>query len=84
MASQLRGHWGIENSQHYVLDVTFAEDASRIRRGTAPEISAAIRRMSLNILQRDTSVKDNLRGKRLRAGWDEVVLDQLWAGFTRV
>jgi len=84
LASQLRGHWGIENSQHYVLDVTFAEDASRIRRGTAPEISAAIRRMSLNILQRDTTVKDNIRGKRLRAGWDEAVLDQLWAGFSAV
>ena len=81
LARQLRGHWGIENSQHYVLDVTFAEDASRIRSGTAPEISAAIRRMSLNILQRDTTVKDNIRGKRLRAGWDDSVLDQIWAGF---
>lgn len=84
LARLLRGHWGIENSQHHVLDVTFAEDASRIRSGTAPEISAAIRRMSLNILQRDTTVKDNIRGKRLRAGWDETVLDQLWAGFTAI
>jgi predicted transposase YbfD/YdcC len=73
LARLLRGHWVIENSQHYVLDVTFAEDASRIRSGTAPEISAAIRRMSLNILQRDTTVKDNIRGKRLRAGWDETI-----------
>lgn len=84
LARLLRGHWAIENSQHYILDVTFAEDASRIRSGSAPEISAAIRRMSLNILQRDTSVKDNIRGKRLRAGWDETVLDQLWAGFTAI
>ncbi|TWU47143.1 ISAs1 family transposase [Rubripirellula reticaptiva] len=79
----IRDHWKIENSEHYVLDVTFAEDASRIRRGTSPEISAAIRRMALNILQRDTTVKDNIRGKRMRAGWDDAVLDGIYAGFNR-
>jgi len=77
----IRDHWKIENSEHYVLDVTFSEDASRIRRGTSPEVSAAIRRMALNILQRDTTVKDNIRGKRLRAGWDDAVLDGIYAGF---
>lgn len=82
LASHIRGHWGIENSQHYILDVTFAEDSSRIRSGTAPEISASIRRMALNILQRDKTVKDNIRGKRLRAGWDETVLDKIWAAFS--
>ena len=82
LASHIRGHWGIENSQHHVLDVTFAEDASRIRSGTAPEISASIRRMALNILQRDKTVKDNIRGKRLRAGWDETVLDRIWTAFS--
>ncbi len=80
----LRGHWGIENSEHWVLDVTFAEDASRIRKGTAPEISAAFRRMALNILQQDTSIKENIRGKRLRAGWDESVLDAIYAGFSAI
>ena len=78
----IRDHWKIENSEHYVLDVTFAEDASRIRRGTSPEISAAMRRMALNILQRDTTVKDNIRGKRMRAGWDDAVLDGIYAGFS--
>jgi predicted transposase YbfD/YdcC len=82
LADHIRGHWGIENSQHYVLDVTFAEDSSRIRSGTAPQISSSIRRMALNILQRDKSVKDNIRGKRLRAGWDETVLDKIWAAFS--
>ena len=82
LAEHIRGHWAIENSQHYVLDVTFAEDSSRIRSGTAPEISASIRRMALNILQRDKTVKDNIRGKRLRAGWDETVLDRIWAAFS--
>lgn len=84
LAKHIRGHWAIETSLHHVLDVTFTEDASRIRRGTAPEISASIRRLALNILQQDTTVKDNIRGKRLRAGWDEQVLDQIWTAFSAV
>jgi predicted transposase YbfD/YdcC len=80
----IRAHWGIENRQHWILDVTFSEDASRIRKGNAPEISAAFRRMALNILQRDTSIKENIRGKRLRAGWDEKVLNAIYAGFSAV
>ncbi|MBC8001108.1 MAG: ISAs1 family transposase [Opitutaceae bacterium] len=82
LSGHIRGHWAIENSQHWVLDVTFAEDASRIRKGSSPEISAAFRRMALNILQRDTTQKENIRGKRLRAGWDEKVLDAIYAGFS--
>jgi predicted transposase YbfD/YdcC len=82
LSRHIRGHWAIENSQHWVLDVTFAEDASRIRKGSSPEISAALRRMALNILQRDTTQKENIRGKRLRAGWDERVLDAIYAGFS--
>jgi predicted transposase YbfD/YdcC len=80
LAKHIRGHWGIENRQHWVLDVTFAEDQSRIRKGASPEISAAFRRMALNILQRDTTLKENIRGKRLRAGWDETVLNAIYAG----
>jgi predicted transposase YbfD/YdcC len=82
LSRHLRGHWGIENRQHWVLDVTFSEDASRIRQGSSPEISAAFRRMALNILQRDTTQKDSIRGKRLRAGWDDKVLDAIYAGFS--
>ncbi len=84
LSRHIRGHWGIENRLHWVLDVTFAEDASRIRQGSSPEISAAFRRMALNILQRDTSCKENIRGKRLRAGWDENVLDQIYSRFSDV
>ena len=80
LSKLIRDQWKIENSEHYVLDVTFAEDPSRIRRGTSPEISAAIRRTALNILQRDTTVKDNIRGKRMRAGWDDAALDGIYAG----
>ena len=77
----LRDHWSIESSEHYVLDVVFTEDASRIRTGSAPEVAAAFRRLSLNILQQDTSLKESIRGKRLCAGWDEAVLDGIYAAF---
>ena len=81
LSNHLRDHWKIENSQHYVLDVTFSEDASRIRKGSAPEVFGGFRRMALNILQQDTTVKDSIRGKQLRAGWDETVLDEIYTGF---
>jgi len=53
-----------------------------IRKGSGPEVTAGIRRLALNILQRDSSVRDNIRGKRLRAGWDETVLDQIYTAFS--
>ena len=84
LAKHIRGHWGIENRQHWVLDVTFTEDNSRIRKGSSPEISAAFRRMALNILQRDTTLKETIRGKRLRAGWDESVLNAIYSAFSSV
>lgn len=80
----LRWHWSIENSQHYVLDVTFTEDSSRIRKGTGPEITSVFRRLALNILQRDIALKGSLRVKRKLCGWDEAAFEKLIAGFTRV
>lgn len=81
IASHLRGHWGIENGLHWVLDVTFAEDASRIRTGNAAEIAGIFRRLALSILQRDTTVKSSIRGKRLQAGWNNGILEQILTGF---
>ena len=46
-----RGHWSIENRSHYVRDVTFAEDASRIRKGSGPEIMAALRNAAIGFLR---------------------------------
>lgn len=83
IAGHLRSHWAIENSQHYVLDVTFTEDASRIRRGNGPEVSSVFRRLALNILQRDTSLKGSLRVKRKKCGWDERAFEKLLAGFCK-
>jgi len=51
ITKRIRDHWGTENQQHYVLDVTFSEDSSRIRKGTGPEISSVFRRLALSLLQ---------------------------------
>jgi predicted transposase YbfD/YdcC len=84
IAKHLRGHWGIENSLHWVLDVTFKEDDSRIRKGNGPEIASMFRKLALNILQRDTTIKSSIRGKRLQAGWNNDVLEAILAGFNKI
>jgi predicted transposase YbfD/YdcC len=81
IARHLRSHWSIENSQHHVLDVTFTEDSSRIRKGNGPEISSVFRRLALNILQQDTTAKASIRGKRKLCGWSEPAFERLIAGF---
>ena len=82
-AKAVRGHWSIENRLHWSLDVTFAEDQSRVRKDHSPVNLALLRRLVLSMLQQDTSVKDNLRGKRLRASWDDEVLLKILTGFSR-
>jgi predicted transposase YbfD/YdcC len=64
-----RRHWAIENSCHWVLDVTFGEDYSRIRDGESSENMATLRAIALNLLKRDTG-KSSLRQKRFRAAMD--------------
>ena len=80
----LRSHWSIENSQHHILDVTFTEDSSRIRKGNGPEITSVFRRLALTILQQDTSIKGSIRGKRKVCGWDESAFERLLAGISEV
>ena len=64
----IRGHWGVENSLHWVLDMSFGEDRQRKRAGMAAENFALVRKFSLNILRRDKG-KGSLVTKRLKAGW---------------
>jgi predicted transposase YbfD/YdcC len=81
-AKAARAHWGIENQLHWSLDVTFAEDRSRVRKDHSPANLGMLRRLVLSILKRDTSLKDSLRGKRLRAGWDDEVLLKILTSFS--
>lgn len=70
LSQSIRGHWSIENQLHWVLDVGFNEDDSRIRKDNAPENLAIIRHIALNLLKQDKSEKRSIRSKRNRAGWD--------------
>lgn len=76
-AQSVRSHWGIENQLHWVLDVAFNEDDSRIRKDHAPENMALIRHIALNLLRQDTSAKVGIKAKRLKAGWDNDYLAHL-------
>ena len=66
-----RGHWAVENSLHWVLDVSFREDECRVRVGNAAENLAVVRHMALNLLKQDNTLKASIKGKRKKAGWDD-------------
>lgn len=71
IGNAIRGHWSIENSLHWVLDVAFNEDSSRIRIDHAPENFAVLRHIALNLLTKDLSSKFGIKAKRKKAGWDD-------------
>lgn len=81
LARAIRGHWSIENSLHYVLDVSFGEDDSRIRRDHGAENVSRLRRMALNLLKAaDKHTKrKSIKGRRKIAGWDHQFLLNLIA-----
>lgn len=70
-AGAARGHWGIENSLHWQLDVTFGEDQSRLRKGHADANFSLMRRTALSLLKNNASRKVGLKNKRLCAAWDD-------------
>jgi predicted transposase YbfD/YdcC len=80
-AGAIRGHWGIENSLHWVLDVQFREDDSRVRAGHTAENLALLRRIAVSLLRNEKSCKRGVHGKRLIAGWDNDYLLQVLQGF---
>lgn len=70
-------HWGIENTLHWVLDMSFNEDYSRIRKGNAPQVMAIIRHLALNLLQRCKPKRQSIKGLRKICSWDDSILSAL-------
>lgn len=80
LARAVRGHWGIENGLHWVLDVAFREDDNRTRSGHSAQNLAVLRQLALNLLKRDQTTQCGTKTKRLKAGWDDNYLLQLLRG----
>jgi predicted transposase YbfD/YdcC len=83
MAELIRGHWGIENGLHWVLDVVFHEDQSRIKEGHAGENLGLLRRVAVALLKRAPG-KGTTPTKRLKAGWDDEYMLQVLQGIPAI
>jgi predicted transposase YbfD/YdcC len=83
LGAMVRGHWGIENGLHWVLDVVFREDDSRVRAGHAGENLAMVRRVATSLLKRAPG-KGTTPTKRLKAGWDDDYLLQVLQGIPNI
>ena len=80
-AAAVRGHWTIENQLHWVLDVTFKEDLSRLRTGHGAKNMAIVRHFAINLVRTATD-KKSLKLRRKAAGWDTNYLASI-LGLTR-
>ncbi len=67
----VRAHWQIENSLHWVLDVAFREDSCQIEDENATANMATLRHLTLNLLNQEKSCKRGVKGKRLKAAWNQ-------------
>jgi predicted transposase YbfD/YdcC len=76
----VRTYWGIENKLHWVLDLAFREDESRVRKGNGPQNFAVLRHIALNLLRREDTAKISIRAKRKKAGWDNDYLLKVLTG----
>jgi len=80
----IRSHWGIENRLHWTLDIAFDEDQCRVRKDNGPENFAILRHIALNLLKQEKTSKHSIKAKRLQAGWDDMYLLKILAGFSQL
>jgi predicted transposase YbfD/YdcC len=76
----VRGHWGIENSLHWQLDMSFDEDRNRTRKDHAAANLAVLRRIALSLLKNETSSKVGVKNRRLTAAWNTDYLHKVLFG----
>jgi predicted transposase YbfD/YdcC len=79
----VRDHWGVENCVHWVLDIAFREDDSRVRKGHGAQNLSILRRIALNLLRHEPTAKSGVKARRLRAGWDNAYLLKVLAGLAQ-
>jgi predicted transposase YbfD/YdcC len=77
LGTAIRTHWAIENRLHWVLDVTFREDESRVRDHRAGRNLAILRKVAINLVSRNRSAKASIRARRKKAAWDDSYMRQL-------
>ena len=75
----VRSHWSVENGLHWVLDIAFQEDASRMRKDHSQQNFVVLRQMALNLLKQEQTAKCGIKARRLKAGWSEDYLRQVLA-----
>ena len=75
-----RGHWSIENSLHWTVDVTLREDQSGVRKAHGAQHMATLRQISHNVLKHENSLNVGIQGKRLQVGWREDYLLKAFLG----
>lgn len=75
LLAAVRTHWGIENQVHWVLDVSFGEDRSRIHKDHGAANMSVLRRLTLNLIRQEQTVKSSMKAKRKRAGWSNRYLE---------
>jgi predicted transposase YbfD/YdcC len=73
----VRSHWGIENGLHWVLDMSFNDDQSRIRKENAPQNIAVVKHIALNLLRQAQQKRQSIKGLRKKAGWDNHTLQYI-------